>query len=120
MQVEGAAVAGIRASLAVTDVTDETDPVARALAREAVASSGPWWRRWDAPNWLVAAAIYGAWVALVMLHAYIPWPILMILAAYVLAWHFSLQHEAIHAWRTAPPVAAHGDGLSADRRLAAL
>ena len=85
-----------------TDDGSDDDPVTTALARDAVSAAGPWWRRWDAPNWLVAIAIYGCWAALVIWHASIPWPLLMIGSAYVLAWHFSLQHEAIHAWRSAP------------------
>jgi fatty acid desaturase len=66
------------------------------------ALGGPWWRRWEVPTWIVAAAIYLAWAALVVFNRSIPWPILAILAAYVLAWHFSLQHEAIHGWRSIP------------------
>lgn len=61
-----------------------------------------WWRRWEAPTWVVALAIYGAWAGLVIFQARIPWPILMLAGAYVLAWHFSLQHEAIHSWRSLP------------------
>lgn len=66
------------------------------------AQGGAWWRRWEIPTWIVAAAVYASWAGLVIFHALIPWPLLMILAAYVLAWHFSLQHEAIHSWRSIP------------------
>jgi fatty acid desaturase len=61
-----------------------------------------WWRRWEVPTWLVAFAIYGSWAALVVFNRAIPWPILALAGAYVLAWHFSLQHEAIHGWRSLP------------------
>jgi fatty acid desaturase len=61
-----------------------------------------WWRRAELPTWIVAAAIYLAWAGLVVFHASIPWPILMLGGGYVLAWHFSLQHEAIHGWRSLP------------------
>jgi fatty acid desaturase len=99
----GGSVSSIRVPLSggLAAAADETDPVARSLLG-AVAIGGPWWRRYELPNWLVAVGVYGSWIALVMLHAVIPWPLLMILAAYVLAWHFSLQHEAIHSWRSAP------------------
>ena len=60
------------------------------------------WRRWELPTWGVALAIYGAWAGLLLLHAHIPWPVEALLAAYILAWHFSLQHEAIHGWRSIP------------------
>jgi fatty acid desaturase len=60
------------------------------------------WRRFELPNWIVAAAIYGAWILLVY-HAHeLAWYVVAPLGAYVLAWHFSLQHEAIHGWLSAP------------------
>jgi fatty acid desaturase len=61
-----------------------------------------WWKRRELPTWGVAVAIYGAWAVLVIYNAFIPWPILMVAGAYVLAWHFSLQHEAIHGWLSIP------------------
>ena len=71
-----------------------------AISEDAQARS--WWRRWEAPTWIVAAAIYASWAALLLLHRFIPWPLLVLGGAYVLAWHFSLQHEAIHSWRSVP------------------
>ena len=68
----------------------------------ALRPSPVWWRRWELPTWGVAVAIYASWFALVWFHASIPWPLLMLLGGYVLAWHFSLQHEAIHGWRSIP------------------
>ena len=56
----------------------------------------------DGPTWLVAVAIYGAWVLLVWFNAVLPWWVIMPVGAYLLAWHFSLQHEAIHAFRGVP------------------
>jgi fatty acid desaturase len=50
----------------------------------------------------VAVAVYAAWAALVLFSRQIPWPLLALAGAYVLAWHFSLQHEAIHGWRSVP------------------
>ena len=60
------------------------------------------WRRWELPTWGVAIAIYVSWATLLIYHEYVPWPIEALLAAYILAWHFSLQHEAIHGWRSLP------------------
>ncbi len=68
----------------------------------ALAPSPIWWRRWELPTWGVAIAIYASWFLLVWFHASIPWPLLVLGGAYVLAWHFSLQHEAIHGWRSIP------------------
>ena len=59
-------------------------------------------RRFDGPTLLVALAIYTAWVALIWYNAVLPWWFLMPVGAYLLAWHFSLQHEAIHSFRGVP------------------
>jgi fatty acid desaturase len=56
----------------------------------------------DGPTWLVALALYGAWVLLVWFNARLPWWVIMPVGAYLIAWHFSLQHEAIHSFRGAP------------------
>jgi fatty acid desaturase len=56
----------------------------------------------DGPTWLVALAIYSLWFGMVWYNAMLPWWVLMPLGAYLLAWHFSLQHEAIHAFRGVP------------------
>jgi fatty acid desaturase len=61
-----------------------------------------WWRRFEGPNWIVAAAIYGAWIVLVLSAQKLPWYVLSPIGAYLMAWHFSLQHEAIHGWLSAP------------------
>jgi len=60
------------------------------------------WRRWELPTWVVSVGVYGSWTGLVLFHERIPWPLTMAAGAYVLAWHFSLQHEAIHGWRSLP------------------
>lgn len=64
--------------------------------------AGGGWRRIELPNWIVAVAIYGGWFWLVLHARLLPWYVVMPLAAYILAWHFSLQHEAIHGWLSAP------------------
>jgi len=58
--------------------------------------------RIDGPTWLVALVLYGAWVALIWYAARLPWWVIMPVGAYLIAWHFSLQHEAIHAFRGVP------------------
>ncbi len=78
-------------------MTEAALPAARSLP----AATGLW-RRWELPTWAVAIAIYAGWFALVWWHAVIPWPLQMAGGAYLLAWHFSLQHEAIHGWRSLP------------------
>lgn len=59
-------------------------------------------RSFDGPTWLVAIAIYALWFALVWFHRAIPWWVEMPAGAYVVAWQFSLQHEAIHSFRGVP------------------
>jgi fatty acid desaturase len=56
----------------------------------------------DGPTWLVAGVLYGAWVLLVWFNARLPWWVIMPVGAYLVAWHFSLQHEAIHSFRGVP------------------
>jgi fatty acid desaturase len=63
---------------------------------------GPWWHRWEIPTWIVAVTIYTLWVLLVIWQSVIPWPLLALLGGYTLAWHGSLQHEAIHGWKSLP------------------
>ncbi|MDA1072167.1 MAG: fatty acid desaturase [Proteobacteria bacterium] len=74
--------------------------LARSLV-EPTARTGWFWRI-EGPTFLLAAAMYAAWFVLVIFHEAIPWPLLMLLGGYVLALHFSLQHEAIHGWRSIP------------------
>jgi fatty acid desaturase len=59
-------------------------------------------RRYDGPTWIVALVLYGAWVLLIWFNALLPWWVIMPVGAYLLAWHFSLQHEAIHSFRGVP------------------
>lgn len=79
------------------------DPMSRKVFAEASKPEGEslFWRV-DGPTWLVAIGVYAAWFLLVIYHALIPWPVMMLLGGYVLALHFSLQHEAIHGWRGIP------------------
>jgi len=58
--------------------------------------------KYEAPTWVLAIAIYGCWFTLVWFHADLPWWLLLPVGAYVTAIHFSLQHEAIHSWRSLP------------------
>jgi fatty acid desaturase len=58
--------------------------------------------RYDGPTWVVALVLYGAWAALIWYHAALTWWIVAPLGTYLVAWHFSLQHEAIHSFLSAP------------------
>jgi fatty acid desaturase len=72
------------------------------LAATGEPSFESWFERHDGPTLLVAAAIYTGWLALLVSHRHIPWWITAPLAGYVVQWHFSLQHEAIHSMRGIP------------------
>jgi fatty acid desaturase len=59
-------------------------------------------RRIDGPTWIVAVVLYTSWFLLVWYHALVPWWVILPVGAYITAWHFSLQHEAIHSFRGVP------------------
>jgi fatty acid desaturase len=65
-------------------------------------ASQSWFEQHDGPTLLVAAAIYASWLLLLASHEHVPWWITAPLAGYVVQWHFSLQHEAIHSMRGTP------------------
>jgi fatty acid desaturase len=52
--------------------------------------------RFEWPTWLLAAVIYGGWLALTYWATALPWWMLLPAAAWLMAWHNSLQHELIH------------------------
>src|SRR4030081_1766671 len=56
----------------------------------------------DGPTWLVALALYGGWGLFFWFKALLPLLVTLPADAYLLAWHFSLQHEAIHSFRVVP------------------
>ncbi len=55
------------------------------------------------PTLALALVIYGGWLALTAFHAGLPTPVIVILGAWLVAWHGSLQHETIHGHPTASP-----------------
>ncbi|WP_099831896.1 fatty acid desaturase [Methylosinus trichosporium] len=65
-------------------------------------ASNSWFEQHEGPTLLVAAAIYAGWLLLLASHEYVPWWITAPLAGYVVQWHSSLQHEAIHGMRGIP------------------
>ncbi len=48
------------------------------------------------PTVVLAIAVHGSWLAIVLTHAAVPWWATTVALAIVLAWHGSLQHEVIH------------------------
>ena len=73
-----------------------------ALAIAGDPASHSWFEQHDGPTLLVAAAIYASWLALLASHEHVPWWITAPLGGYVVQWHSSLQHEAIHSMRGIP------------------
>jgi fatty acid desaturase len=67
-------------------------------------SRGEWtrhgWRGIELPTLLLAAAIYGGWLALTWFHAALPGVVLFAAGGWISAWHNSLQHETIHGHPT--------------------
>ena len=56
----------------------------------------------DGPTWVVALVLYGSWIGLIWFNKLLPWCVIVPVGAYLVAWHFSLQHEAIHSFRGVP------------------
>ena len=56
----------------------------------------------DGPTLLVAVAIYAGWFLLIRYNTLLPWWVIVPVGAYLIAWQFSLQHEAIHSFRGVP------------------
>jgi fatty acid desaturase len=52
------------------------------------------------PTLVLAALIYGLWAAATLLHDRLPWPLLVLVGGWVIAWQGSLQHEIIHGHPT--------------------
>jgi fatty acid desaturase len=52
------------------------------------------------PTIALAALIYGAWAVVTYFHALIPLPLRVMIGAWLIAWHGSLQHEIIHGHPT--------------------
>jgi fatty acid desaturase len=71
-----------------------------AISGDMAANS--WFEQHEGPTLLVAAAIYASWLLLLASHEHVPWWITAPLAGYVVQWHSSLQHEAIHGMRGIP------------------
>lgn len=52
------------------------------------------WR--EAPTWILAGVIYFGWVCLTWSYGSLPWWLALPLGAWLVAWHNSFQHEAVH------------------------
>jgi fatty acid desaturase len=59
--------------------------------------------RSELPTWIVIAAIYGGWLTLTFFFRDLPAYLVAPLGAWLLAWHGSLQHEALHGHPTRRP-----------------
>lgn len=55
------------------------------------------------PTLLVATAIYAGFAALAWFYHVLPWWLVLPAGAYLVAWHGSLQHEAVHGHPTRRP-----------------
>ena len=49
---------------------------------------------------MVFAAVHSGWLALTLLHDAVPLPLLALVGGVLIAWHGSLQHEAVHGHPT--------------------
>jgi fatty acid desaturase/ABC-type phosphate/phosphonate transport system substrate-binding protein len=88
--------------LKVNQVLQNSDASIQHFIRSIDADRQTWFERHDGPTLLVAFAIYAGWMALLSLHHRLPSWLLAIAGGYVVQWHSSLQHEAIHGMRGLP------------------
>ena len=56
--------------------------------------------RFEWPTLALAAVIYGGWCSVTYWHAALSWPLRAACGGWLIAWHGSLQHEAIHGHPT--------------------
>jgi fatty acid desaturase len=91
-----------RSSWEEQPVQQGADTTIQRLLRSTDLEGETWFERNDGPTLLVALAIYASWIALLLCHQRIPWWLLAVAGGYVIQWHFSLQHEAIHGLRRVP------------------
>ena len=61
-----------------------------------VGTRRPDWLYRAAPSWLVAVAVYGGFGLTTWFYTVLPWWLLLPAGGVLLAWHGSLQHEAVH------------------------
>jgi fatty acid desaturase len=54
------------------------------------------WLRRSGPSWLVAVLVYSGFCLVTWFHTALPWWLLPSLGGLLIAWHGSLQHEAVH------------------------
>ena len=59
--------------------------------------------RTEIPTWLVIVATYGGWLALTLSFHALPLWLVAPLGGWLLAWHGSVQHEAVHGHPTRRP-----------------
>ena len=61
---------------------------------------GQWVGRVEWPTWGLIGVIYGGWGTLTRYCDQLPWPLVVVAGAWLVAWHLSLQHELIHGHPT--------------------
>jgi fatty acid desaturase len=75
----------------------------RGVSTTDVAPGRATWLKRAGPSWLVAALIYTGFGLLTWHYAALPWWLVAALGGSLIAWHGSLQHEAVHGqlapWR---------------------
>ncbi len=54
------------------------------------------WLRRSGPSWVVAVVIYSGFGLATWFHSVLPWWLLAAVGGALIAWHGSLQHEAVH------------------------
>ena len=69
------------------------------VAARAAPAARPW-RRHEGPTWLVALAVYAGWGLATWNFDALPWWLALPLGGWLVCWHGSVQHEAVHGHPT--------------------
>jgi len=84
-------------SSTITATATAIDACAR---RESRTEARAWWRRVEAPTWVLLVAVYGGFGLVTWNYARLPWWLVLPLGAWFVCWHGSFQHEALHGHPT--------------------
>jgi fatty acid desaturase len=84
------------AALPSDPASDPPGDLAVAGAAAAMAEEGIWQPARPWPSWVIAVMVYALFGALTYWHAALPLWLLLPLGGVTIAWHGSLQHEAVH------------------------
>ncbi len=70
------------------------------MIQRQIHSDPTWWRRFEAPTWLLVLCVYGGYGLVTWNYQAMPWWLALVLGPWVVCWQGSLQHEVLHGHPT--------------------